>query len=53
MPKPEKRPTPPDHRVYPRGATPKAAPKPAADGGRRAPSAWTRDVPQDRAFPRA
>jgi hypothetical protein len=50
MPKPEKRPTPPGHRVYPRGASPK--PKPAANGGRRAPSAWTRAFPQDRAFPR-
>jgi hypothetical protein len=51
MPKPEKRPIPPDHRVYPRGATPKA--KPAPDSDRRAPSAWTRAVPQGRAFPRA
>jgi hypothetical protein len=52
MPKPEKRPTPPDHRVYPRGAAAKPVPKPA-NGDRRAPSAWTRAVPQDRAFPRA
>jgi hypothetical protein len=52
MPKPEKRPTPPDHRVYPRGARPKPEPKPAG-GDRRPASAWTRSVPQDRTFPRA
>jgi hypothetical protein len=50
MPKPEKRLVPPDHRVYPRGATPKQDPKPA---GERRPSSWTRAVPQDRAFPRS
>lgn len=53
MTKTEKRPTPPDHRVYPRGAATKPADKPAANGERRAPSAWTRAVPRDRAFPRS
>ena len=52
MPKPEKRPVPPDHRVYPRGTTPKPEAKPAANGARPA-SSWSRAVPQDRAFPRS
>jgi hypothetical protein len=52
MPKPEKRPVPPDHRVYPRGTTPKAEPKPA-NGHRTGASTWTRAVPPDRIFPRA
>ena len=51
MPKPEKRPVPPDHRVYPRGTTPKPGAKPTANGERR-PSAWSRAVPPGRAFPR-
>ena len=48
MPKPEKRPTPPDHRVYPRGST-APAPKPEADKR----GTWTRSVPPDRTFPRS
>jgi hypothetical protein len=48
MPKPDKHTTPPDHRVYPRGATP-APPKPAPEKR----PAWTRTVPPDRAFPRS
>jgi hypothetical protein len=48
MPKPEKHPTPPDHRVYPRGSTP-PAPKPAPEKR----TTWTRAVPPDRAFPRS
>jgi hypothetical protein len=51
MPKPEKRPVPPDHRVYPRGTTPKPETKPTA--GERRTATWTRAVPQDRAFPRS
>jgi hypothetical protein len=51
MPKSEKRPVPPEHRVYPRGTTPKPEPKPA--NGARPPSAWSREVPPDRTFPRA
>jgi hypothetical protein len=53
MPKPEKRPVPPDHRVYPRGTTPKAEPKAAANGHRTSSSIWTRAVPPDRTFPRS
>ena len=47
MPKPDKHPTPPDHRVYPRGSTPPPKPEPQKR------PAWTRTVPPDRAFPRA
>jgi len=53
MPKPEKRPVPPDHRVYPRRMTPKAEPKAAANGHRTTPATWTRAVPPDRTFPRS
>ena len=49
MPKPEKHPTPPDHRVYPRGTTPPADPKPAPEKR----GTWTRSVPPDRTFPRS
>jgi hypothetical protein len=47
MPKPDKHPTPPDHRVYPRGSTspPKPAPEKRVTG--------TRAVPPDRTFPRS
>jgi hypothetical protein len=51
MPKPEKRPVPPGHRVYPRGTMAKPEAKPAVNGDRRA-AAWTRAVPPDRTFPR-
>jgi hypothetical protein len=49
MPKPEKHPTPPDHRVYPRGSTSAPAPKPVPEKR----TTWTRAVPPDRAFPRS
>ncbi|HEX5621801.1 MAG TPA: hypothetical protein VFX51_25465 [Solirubrobacteraceae bacterium] len=49
MDKPRERPTPPDHRAYPRGK-PSPPPKPASE--RRVP-AWTRVVPPDRSFPRS
>jgi hypothetical protein len=49
MKKPAERPTPPDHRPYPRG---KAAPPPKPVSERRVPS-WSRAVPQDRSFPRS
>ena len=48
-PKPEKHPTPPDHRVYPRGNAQPPAPKPTPEKR----TAWTRAVPPDRAFPRS
>jgi len=43
------RPTPPDHRPYPRG---KPAPPPKPVSERPVPM-WTRAVPPDRSFPRS